>query len=138
MDKDNVDNLDNLDNLDKVELQHYGTMALWHYGTMVPVGTSGYQCTRCTKKTKTKSAVLPTSLMSFFSSQILVIITWPRGWGDHFFFLLQTQISNLVPFIISQSVQSLQILKVHFFWKSFVLRLNQEETASFFPFLLLP
>ena len=31
----------------------------------VPVGTSGYQCTRYTKKTKTKSAVLPTSLMSF-------------------------------------------------------------------------
>ena len=31
------------------------------------MGTSGYQCTRCTKKTKTKSAVLPTSLMSFFS-----------------------------------------------------------------------
>ena len=34
----------------------------------VPVCTSGYQCTRCTKKTKTKSAVLPTSLMSFFGS----------------------------------------------------------------------
>ena len=44
-------------------------------GTSVP-GTSApdvpirpctrYQCTRCTNKTKTKSAVLPTSLMSFF------------------------------------------------------------------------
>merc|ERR1712121_547744 len=47
-------------------------------GTSVP-GTSApdvpirpctrYQCTRCTNKTKTKSAVLPTSLMLFLASQ---------------------------------------------------------------------
>ena len=30
------------------------------------VQCTGYQCTRCIKKTKTKSAMLPTSLMSFF------------------------------------------------------------------------
>ena len=34
------------------------------------VGTR-YQCTRCTNKTKTKSAMLPTSLMSFFRSDLL-------------------------------------------------------------------
>merc|ERR1712018_851790 len=46
-------------------------------GTSVP-GTSApdvpirpctrYQCTRCTNRTKTKSAVLPTSLMLFFTT----------------------------------------------------------------------
>ena len=40
-------------------LQHNGTMALWHYGTRA-LGQN--------KKKSVKSAVLPTSLMSFFQS----------------------------------------------------------------------
>ena len=50
----------------------------------VPVGTR-YQCIRCNNKTKTKSAVLPTSLMSFL---IIIRSRWKSPKLVVAFFLL--------------------------------------------------
>ena len=52
-----------------IALRHYGTIALRHYGTMAIPGVPGVSKSKTVSKEKQqKSAVLPTSLMSFFMS----------------------------------------------------------------------